>query len=62
MKFKIKHNGSPYNEYGKIIKLNWFQVVVALCLASPGTNWIIPFCKKLMNYEVCRITLHNKEV
>jgi len=62
MKFNIKCKREVYVTYGKIIKLNWFQVVVALCLASPGTNWIIPFCKKLMNYEVCRITLHNKEV
>jgi hypothetical protein len=62
MKFNIKHSGSPYNEYGQIVKLNWYQLLVLVCIITSFTNWLIPFFSKLKNVELCRITLHDKEV
>ena len=61
-KWKIKTNASPYREYGEVFKVSWFAVMVAICLATPATNWAIPFFKKLDRYEALRINIHNKVI
>jgi hypothetical protein len=51
---------SPYQEYGKVFKITWFQFIIFICLITPATNWLIPFCQKLSKYELMRITLNNE--
>jgi hypothetical protein len=62
MKFKIKCKRKVYDEYGRIMKFNLFHLLFILCVSTPGTNWLIPFFKRFNKIELCRITLHNKEV
>ena len=58
--WKPKCGMSPYNEYGKVLKVSWFVVLVGVCLITPATNWLIPFLRRFEKYEVGRITIHNR--
>lgn len=61
-KWKIKTKYKPYREYGKVQKINLFQLLVVLALITPMTNWLIPFLTKFKRVELIRVTIHNREV
>lgn len=62
----VKSNRSPFNRYGKIIKLNAFVTLVALDFVIPSFRLITviayKFKNKLENVEITRFTVHNKEI
>lgn len=39
----VRFQGQVYTTYGKRVKIPLYAVLVALCVLTVGTNWLIPF-------------------